>query len=298
MQFLEAKLLETGDFEAGEALTKYCELVKANQNRKEFSGQTQKHHILPRAWYKLYNKKLDNSEANLVQLLISDHAKAHLFLFQAAINPEIKSQNAAAVRYMCNIFSEELIDLAADELNQINAEVSKIKSKALAERRAVGLNERRRAVMCIETGQVFSTIKEAQEITGLWIKQQLKGLTENAGGYHFKYVEGETPEYKPKKAVFTSEELEILKQEYYEHGTNIPSLLCRHSSETIRCKASELKLIKKHSNKCPVLCIETGITYPTLTAAAKALGHNAASHICLACKTGGTSGGYHWEYVN
>ena len=75
----------------------------------------------------------------------------------------MRSQNAAAVRYMCNLFSEELIDEYADALNQVNLEVSKAKSKALAERRAAGLNERRRAVMCIETGQVFKTVKEAQD---------------------------------------------------------------------------------------------------------------------------------------
>lgn len=49
MQFLESRLLETGDFEAGEALTKYCKLIEAHQYKMKFSGQLQKHHILPRA---------------------------------------------------------------------------------------------------------------------------------------------------------------------------------------------------------------------------------------------------------
>ena len=242
MQFLKQKLLETNDFTNCEALDKYCELIYTNRNRESFTGRTQDHHILPRAWFKLYGKKLDNSPANLVELLISDHAKAHLFLFQAAINPEVRAQNAAAVRYMCDLFSEELIDLAADELNQINVEVSKTKSKALAERRSKGLNERRRAVVCLETGVVYPTIKAAQEDTGLFIKQHLRGLAENAGGYHFKYLEGETPQYQPKIARFTKEELDLLRQLYPKHGTKIPELLKRHSAETLRCKAQELKL--------------------------------------------------------
>lgn len=241
MQFLKQKLLETNDFANCEALDKYCELIHINQNRESFSGRTQAHHILPRAWFKLYGKKLDSSPANIVELRISDHAKAHLFLFQAATNPKVKAQNAAAVRCMCNLFSEEQIDIAADELNQIDLEVSKAKSKALAERRSKGLNERRRAVVCLETGVVYPTIKAAQEDTGLFIKQHLKGLAENVGGYHFKYVVGETPQYVPKIARFTEQELKILQEQYPIVGTNIPELLERHSSETIRCKVWELQ---------------------------------------------------------
>ena len=241
MQILKQRLLETGDFADCTALDKYCELVVANRTKTNFSGKTQDHHILPRAWYKLYNKKLDNSAENLIRLLVSDHAKAHLFLFQAATNPEVKAQNAAAVRYMCDLFSEEQIDIAADELNQIDLEVSKAKSKALAERRAQGLNERRRAVVCLETGVVYPTIKAAQEDTGLFIKQHLKGLAENVGGYHFKYVVGETPQYVPKVAKFTKQELKILQEQYPRVGAKIPELLKRHSAETIRCKAWELR---------------------------------------------------------
>ena len=242
MQRLKQRLVETGDFADCIALDKYCTLIIVNKTRESFSGKTQEHHILPRAWYKLHNKKLDNSASNLIRLPVSDHAKAHLFLFQAATNPEVKAQNAAAVRYMCDLFSEELIDIAANELNQVDLEVTKAKSKALAARRARGLNERRRSVVCIETGQEFKTIKEAQDTMGIWIKQHLKGLAENAGGYHFKYIEGETPQFKPKIARFTQKELSILREQYPILGPQIPELLLRHSSETIRCKAWELQI--------------------------------------------------------
>ena len=294
---LKSRLLDLGVFEDNEYLDLYCYLISENRERKKEFGKTQKHHIIPRAWYRMNGKKLDNTEANLVNLGIAEHVKAHFYLYKAASDPTVKGQNAAAVRYMCDLFDEQLIEEYADELEFLSLQLAQKKSKELAARRAAGLNERRRAVMCIETGQVFNTIKEAQETTGLWIKQQLKGLTENAGGYHFKYVEGETPKYKPKKAVFTSEELAILKQEYYEHGTNISALLQRHSAETIRCKASELKLIKKHSNKCRVRCVETDTVYPTLTAASEAVSVN-VSNIVRACKAGKTSGGYHWEYAD
>ena len=175
MQKIRATLLNTGDFEDGTALTNYCKLIATNRQKTTIIGQVQKHHILPRAWFKLHNKKLDNSADNIVLLTVADHAKAHLFLFQAAINPEVRAQNAAAVRYMCDLFSEELIDKYSEELNKVNAELTYRKSKALAERRAAGLNQRARPVVCLETNQVYKTIKEAQEITGLWLKPVLSG---------------------------------------------------------------------------------------------------------------------------
>ena len=249
MNELKQKLLGLGVFVDNEYLDLYCALVLENRERKKEFGKTQKHHIIPRAWYKMNNKKLDSTKANLVNLGIAEHVKAHFYLYKAASDPTVKGQNAAAVRYMCDLFEEQLIEEHADELELLSLQVAQKKSKELTARRAAGLNERRRAVMCIETGQVFNTIKEAQESTGLWIKQQLKGLAENAGGYHFKYVEGETPEYKPKVARFTLEELEILKQQYPELGPNIPELVAHHSLGTIRCKAKELGITYRYYKK-------------------------------------------------
>ena len=312
MQFLESRLLETGDFEAGEALTKYCKLIKANQHKKEFSGQTQKHHILPRAWYKLHNKKLDNSVSNTVLLTVADHAKAHLFLFQAATNPEVRSQNAAAVRYMCDLFSEELIEEHADELNKINIALTSKKSKVLAERRAAGLNQRARPVLCIETNQIFNTIKEAQETMGLWIKPVLSGQKDSVGGYHFKYYEkAATCSQKQTAKVrqsnnFTEAELTLLVQQYPEVGSNIPELLQRHSALSIRYKAMYLGVTcsnnyryKKYLN-IPIRCVETQKVFKDIYEAGDLFSSKSAARIILDVCNGKqhTAFGYHWEYVN
>lgn len=54
--------------------------------------------------------------------------------------------------------------------------------------------------------------------------------------------------------------------------------------------------IRKTTDK-PVRCIETRISYPSVTQAAKDTGA-ATSNICKACnEKHRTSGGYHWEYV-
>ena len=308
MQFLESKLVETGDFQAGEALTKYCELIKANKTRKDFSGQTQKHHILPRAWYKLHNKKLDNSETNLVHLSVSDHAKAHLFLFQAAINSDVRSQNAAAVRYMCDLFSEELINEHAAELDKVNQELAQKKSKLLAERRAAGLNQRARPVICVETNQVFSTIKEAQEVTGLWIKPVLSGQKDSVGGYHFKYytkdrVDTQDSAKQARQSnSFTEAEVTLLKQQYPAAGSNIPELLQKHSASSIRYKAMYLGLTcDARAYRCsykniPVLCVETKRVFKDIYEAALLFNGSRPSRLILDVCNGKqhTAYGYHW----
>ena len=53
-----------------------------------------------------------------------------------------------------------------------------------------GKNPRARKVRCIETGQVFDSIKEAQEWLGKGnIRACCKGRSKTAGGYHWEYVE-------------------------------------------------------------------------------------------------------------
>lgn len=243
----------------------------------------------------------------MVHLLISDHAKAHLFLFQAAINPEVRSQNASAVRCMCNLFSEDLINEHADVLNQVNLEVSKAKSKALAERRAAGLNERRRAVVCIETGQVFNTIKEAQETTGLWIKPALSGQKDSVGGFHFKYYEKTEISKTPIRKVnfYTEAEIALLVQQYPNSGADIPELLSRHPAKSIRSKAKELGIVcteknyRNSYNNIPVICIETEQVFKDVYEAAalfKVKGSRSAIiNVCNGKSV--TAYNYHWCWL-
>lgn len=54
-----------------------------------------------------------------------------------------------------------------------------------------------------------------------------------------------------------------------------------------------------HARVRPVLCLETGIVYPSISRAAKEVGLRGGNSIseCLAGKTK-TSGGFHWEYAD
>ena len=57
-------------------------------------------------------------------------------------------------------------------------------------------------VKCVETGEIYKTIKEASENTGIssnGIVSALKGRNKTAGGYQWKYVEEDDEEIKPGK---------------------------------------------------------------------------------------------------
>ena len=80
MMKLKKKLLATDYFIDNLWLDKYCELIENNKNTIKQSDITQKHHILQKAYYKIVNKRLDNSKNNIVNLKYSDHILAHYYL--------------------------------------------------------------------------------------------------------------------------------------------------------------------------------------------------------------------------
>ena len=45
------------------------------------------------------------------------------------------------------------------------------------------------------------------------------------------------------------------------------------------------------------MCVETGVTYESVTAAARAVGTKNNSSISRAARKGYTAAGYHWRYV-
>jgi hypothetical protein len=46
----------------------------------------------------------------------------------------------------------------------------------------------------------------------------------------------------------------------------------------------------------PVLCVETGVVYPSTSEACRETGSNPGG-ICRSCQKGCRSGGYHWQFV-
>lgn len=90
MQELKEKLLSLDVFEDNEYLDFYCDLIEKNRNTKREKFKTQKHHIIPRCYFKYKNLKIDNSKNNLVDLIYANHVMAHYYLCLCTTDLELK----------------------------------------------------------------------------------------------------------------------------------------------------------------------------------------------------------------
>ena len=77
---LKNKLKELNFFIDNEYLEKYCRLIEQNTTRNSLPGRTNRHHIIPKSWFKLNNLEVDNSRTNLVTLDYRSHVLAHYYL--------------------------------------------------------------------------------------------------------------------------------------------------------------------------------------------------------------------------
>lgn len=71
-----------------------------------------------------------------------------------------------------------------------HSEESKRKMSEARKNKYVGdKNPTSKKVLCIETGEIFSCIKEAKEWCNGNVSQCVRGLSKTAGGYHWQYVD-------------------------------------------------------------------------------------------------------------
>lgn len=97
---LKEKLINSDMFIDNIYLDKYIYLILKHINTPNQKNITQKHHILPRYYFKHRNISLDNSKENLVNLPIYDHIRAHYYLYNCAKEYPEKYSNLYALRRM------------------------------------------------------------------------------------------------------------------------------------------------------------------------------------------------------
>ena len=84
-----------------EYFRKYKDLV----NRESVimpDGIHERHHIVPRAVYKILGIDVDNSADNLINLNIKDHVLAHYYLSLCSTNSKFKFSNITCISLICN----------------------------------------------------------------------------------------------------------------------------------------------------------------------------------------------------
>lgn len=80
IQELKEKLLNTNYFIDNDYLDKYCELIVNNLKTEKIINETERHHILPKSYFKIIESKIDNSSSNTINLKFQYHILAHYFL--------------------------------------------------------------------------------------------------------------------------------------------------------------------------------------------------------------------------
>ena len=108
MKDLKAKLLSCKGFVNNIYLEKYCSLVERHTITGVQRRQTNAHHIIPKAWFKLNKLPIDNSECNLVNLPYREHALAHYYLCLCTLD---QLQYANELAFICLISRKKLISL-------------------------------------------------------------------------------------------------------------------------------------------------------------------------------------------
>ena len=113
MTKLKEKLLSCDLVVDNEYLDLYVSIINNNLTHVQEKDKTQKHHIIPRYWFK-YNKiKIDNSSENIVNLDFIDHVKAHYYLLKCSKNDVYKTANMyALIRW---IKTTELTEINLDD---------------------------------------------------------------------------------------------------------------------------------------------------------------------------------------
>lgn len=136
---LREKLLQYDNcFEDNKYFQEYVNLIEANINTKANKPYTQKHHIIPRNYYKKNNKDVENGW-NLVNLSYKNHILAHYYLSFCLIDEDVRYGTRYAFYRMCreNPWNFDISEISKldrfEELNQIiqeeNSKRASIKAK-------------------------------------------------------------------------------------------------------------------------------------------------------------------------
>lgn len=97
---IKKELIESNQFKDNKYLDIYCDLIESNKEREKEIYKTQKHHIIPRCYFKYNNLEIDDSQENLVNLLYKDHILAHYYLCLCCIDSILNYKLFAGLTYI------------------------------------------------------------------------------------------------------------------------------------------------------------------------------------------------------
>ena len=186
---LKEKLLKLDVCKDNEYLDKYVELIISNNNTVKQKGKTQRHHIIPRYYYKENKLTVDNSSNNLVNLLYKDHILGHCYLCLCAktdfgvysnfVTLSYIFGNALTIQNMTNIIYEEIKNL--DAYQQAYEKYTEIEHKYNCMNDKDVYNKHNKIMKSDKVrGKISSTMKQKAEAGELFTEEHRKHLSEAA----------------------------------------------------------------------------------------------------------------------
>jgi hypothetical protein len=100
-------------FMDNEYLVKYVSIIERNTRTPRRGGLTNSHHIIPKSWFKIHKKPIDNSLSNLVNLMYREHVLAHYYLCLCTTGDLLFANELALIclvsRKKLNIVDKQLV---------------------------------------------------------------------------------------------------------------------------------------------------------------------------------------------
>ncbi len=190
----------------------------------------------------------------------------------------------------------------------------------------------RKGIRCIETNETYPSMAQAARVRGISpasLTLHMRGDHKTCDGCHWEWTgNAGAAIYETSEGVKSTFRGNKKRQQEANHGPRaavkcvetgeiFPSLTAAGARYGVDKRAIysavergivaatyhwvRLGPKRKHNARgtrtTPVKCVETGVVYPSLTAAAKALGLRTASSVWCAIHRNELAGGYHWAYV-
>ena len=180
-----------------------------------------------------------------------------------------------------------------------------------------------KAVICLETQEVFESMVEASEKLGIKpqnISAALHGRQKTAGGYTWKYadeslnitenVQLQSVNRKRILCVETGEIFHSIVEAANKNGTTFKGISNVLHGRAITAGGFHWKYADenlnyairdendRHDKRKPVLCVETGEVFQSMADAAKHFGIFASGIYEVLNGIKVTTGGYHWKYAD
>ena len=277
------KLLSTGYFIDNLMLMKYIKLVSTTL---EYGTYLEKHHIIPRSYFKIKKLKIDNSKENVVRLSYYNHILAHYYLCLCTIG-KLHNANVKAFTMMVDCGNELLT------LNETKA-IKKLKNYIQLQKEAVYLKK----ITCKQLG---TQKKDLQHRLALRKARDLHSTTKGKKSVYNKTLN--------KVKFVTLEEVPLYIKSGWSLGgkpmtTKAKLKIGISNSQALKGKRHQIRKVGKLNSGLignKIKCIETGQIFENINMAKKWLQKNVGidggqiKNCCAGQRE--STGGYHWSFV-